>query len=272
VRFSQVLRPKQPGNARATAVAGAVLVVVFVAGATRWPWSPKRGLGLFFGFLATALFIFEMAYPFRRPKARPLRTAKAWAQAHVYLGTLALLAVLIHAGFRLPKGGLGWALLMLSLWTTASGLIGVWLQKWIPAALAEGLQVEALYERIPGLVDQLVAEADALMAGAHEVGERFYRTEVRPSLSRPNPSWGFLLDVRASRDRALEPFRRVAEFVDPAQKALIDDLMSIYTEKIELDAHYSLQGILRRWLVLHVPTAGLLMGLLAVHIFAWAWY
>jgi hypothetical protein len=272
VRYGQVLRPKEPGNARATAVAAAVLLLVFVLAGARWPWSPKRGLGLFFGFLATALFVFEMAYPFRRPKARPLGTAKAWAQAHVYLGTIALLAVLIHAGFRLPKGALGWALLLLSAWTTASGLIGVWLQKWIPAALAEGLRVEALYERIPGLVDQLVAEADALMAGADEVGERFYRTEVRPSLGRPNPSWGFLLDVRASRDRALEPFRRVADFVDPAQKALIDDLMSIYTEKIELDAHYSLQGILRRWLVLHVPTAGMLMGLLAVHVFAWAWY
>jgi len=95
---------------------------------------------------------------------------------------------------------------------------------------------------------------------------------VRPSLSRPSPSWGFLLDVRASRDRALEPFRRVGEFVDPSQRTLIDDLMNIYTEKIELDAHYSLQGILRRWLVLHVPTAGLLMGLLAVHVFAWVWY
>jgi hypothetical protein len=272
VRLSQVLRPKEPGNLRAAAATSALLVAVFVAGAAAWPWSPKRGLGLAFGFLATALFVFEMAYPFRRPKARPLGTAKSWAQAHVYLGTLALLAVLIHAGFRLPRGGLGWALLLLSLWTTASGLMGVWLQKWIPAALAEGLRVEALYERIPGLVDQLVAEADVLMAGADEVGERFYRTEVRPSLSRPSPSWGFLLDVRASRDRALEPFRRVAQFVDAAQKPLIDDLMSIYTEKIELDAHYSLQGILRRWLVLHVPTAGLLMGLLAVHVFAWAWY
>lgn len=272
MRYRQVLRPKEPGNARATAAAAAVMIVVFVAGAARWPWSPKRGLGLAFGFLATALFVFEMAYPFRRPKARPLGTAKAWAQAHVYLGTLALLAVLIHAGFRWPRGTLGWALLLLSLWTTASGLVGVWLQKWIPAALAEGLHVEALYERIPELIERLVAEADALMATAGEVGERFYRTEVRPLLSRPRPSWGFLLDVRASRDRALEPFRRVAEFLDPAQKAILDDLMNIYTEKIELDAHYSLQGILRRWLVLHVPTAGLLMGLLAVHIFTWAWY
>jgi hypothetical protein len=272
VSFAQVLRPKEPGNARVAAVAGAVFVVVFVAGAVARPWSPKRGLGLFFGFLAATIFVFEMVYPFRRPKARPLRTAKAWAQAHVYLGALAFLAVVIHAGFRLPSGGLGWGLLLLSAWTTASGLVGVWLQKWIPAALAEGLHVEALYERIPALVAQLLAEADDLMAGADRVAEHFYRTQVRRSLSRPHPSWGFLLDVRASRDRALAPFRRTAEFVGPAEQARIVDLMSIYTEKIELDAQYSLQRILRRWLVLHVPPAGLLMGLLAVHVFTWVWY
>jgi len=272
LRYGQVLRPKEPRNARATAGACAVLVAIFVAGATAWPWSPKRGLGLFFGLLAAGLFLFEMLYPFRRPKARPLGTAKAWSQAHVYLGVVALLAVVIHAGFRLPRGTLGWALLVLSAWTTASGLLGVWLQKWIPAALAEGLRVEALYERIPSLVGQLLAEADALMAGADEVSERFYRSEVRGALAGPRPSWGFLFDVRAGRDRALEPFRRIAQFVPPAEKERIDDLMTIFTEKIELDAHYSLQGVLRRWLVLHVPTAGLLMGLLALHVFAWAWY
>ena len=58
----------------------------------------------------------------------------------------------------------------------------MWLQKWMPAALAEGLRVEALYERIPDLVEQLVAEADALVADASDVLERFYQQEVRPSL------------------------------------------------------------------------------------------
>ncbi len=51
-----------------------------------WPWSPKRGLGLGFGFLAALLFVFEMLYPARRPRARPFGTAQAWMQAHVYLG------------------------------------------------------------------------------------------------------------------------------------------------------------------------------------------
>jgi len=167
---------------------------------------------------------------------------------------------------------MGWWLLLLSVWTTATGLMGVWLQKWIPASLAEGLRVEALYERIPELVEQLSREADSIMGDASDVLERFYRTEVRERLGKVSPSWSFLLDVRGGRDRALEPFRRMARYVDAAEKEKIDDLMEIYTEKLELDAQYSLQGVLRRWLVLHVPGAGLLMGLLAVHIFTWAWY
>lgn len=272
MRVAQVLRPKAPRNLYVTLGASAVLVFAYFVGARLGPWSPKRGLGLAFGIFAALLFVFEMLYPVRRPRARPLGTARAWIQAHVYLGLLALVAVLAHAGFSLPSGGMGWWLLGLSVWTTLTGLLGVWLQKWIPSALAEGLQVEALYERIPALVEALVAEADEAMAEASDVLDRFYRQDVRERLARPAPSWSFLLDVRAGRERSLEPFRRMVGFVSAEEKPKVDDLVALYTEKMELDAQLSLQGILRRWLVLHVPTAGLLMALLVVHVLGWAVY
>lgn len=272
MRAAQVLRPKQPRLFQATGALSLLMPAAFVAASNLRPWSPSRGLGLGFGVLAAAIFVFEMLYAGRRPRARPLGSARAWLQAHVYLGWLALVAVIVHSGFRLPSGRLGWWLLALSGWTVATGLLGVWLQKWIPAALAEGLRVEAIYERIPALVDELRREADALLEGASDVLERFYRTEVRPALAGVQPSWGFLLDVRGGRERALEPFRRVSQFLDDAERARMADLINVYTEKLELDAQYSLQGVLRGWLVLHVPAAGLLIGLVAVHIFAWVWY
>jgi len=271
VRTTQVLRPKRPWNLTATIVVCLGLILVYAAGSFLRPWSPKHGLGLAFGVLATVLFVFEMLYPARRPRARPLFTAQNWVQAHIYLGIVALCAAVIHAG-GLPRGAMGWWLFLLAAWTTLTGLAGVWLQKWIPAALSEGLRVEALYERIPSLVEQLAVEADGLMKEASDVLDRFYRTEVRERLANVAPSWGFLLDVRAGRARALEPLQRMTQFVDPAEKERVDDLMVIYTEKMELDAHYSLQRILRRWLIVHVPAAGLLMALLAVHIFSWFWY
>ena len=44
--------------------------------------------------------------------------------------------------------------------------------------------------------------------------------------------------------------------------------MTIVSEKLDLDAHMSLQRVLRAWLVLHIPAAMALLGLLAVHIIA----
>ncbi len=272
MRVAQVLRPKQPRNFQATLGVSAALLLVYAVASHLVPWSPKRGLGLVFGIFAALAFVFEMSYPARRPAAKPLFTAKNWIQAHVYLGVVALLAVVVHAGLTWPKGAFGWWLFVLSVWTTLTGLLGVWLQKWIPSALAEGLQVEALYERIPALVEQLVAEADGLMGETSDVLDRFYRTELRDRLAELAPSWGFLLDVRGGRERALEPLRRMVGFAGAEEKARVEDLMSIYTEKLELDAQYSLQRILRQWLWLHVPAAGLLMGLLVIHVLAGVWY
>lgn len=271
-RPAGALAPKRPRNLQITAGISVVLVLAWGLTAHFWAWSPKRGLGLALGILAALLFVFEMAYPARRPRSRPLPRAMAWAQAHVYLGVVAFLAVLLHAGMAWPHGAMGWALLLLSAWTTATGLLGVMLQKWIPAALASGLTVEALYERIPALAEGLCGEADALMEGASDTLDSFYRRELRPALGRLSPSWSFLADVRAGRERALAPIRRMEPYLAGEEKQKLGDLSGILLEKMELDAQYTLQGILRRWLVLHVPPAGLLMGLLVVHVLAWAWY
>src|SRR5581483_9325546 len=115
-----VVRPKQPRNFKLTALVIVVMMLVYLVSSYLRPWSPKKGLGLIFGILATLLFVFEMAYPFRRPNAWLLGTAKAWVQAHIYLGVVAFVAVLMHSGFGWPRGMMGLALWILSFWATAS--------------------------------------------------------------------------------------------------------------------------------------------------------
>jgi hypothetical protein len=271
MRLTAAVRPKEPRNLWRTLLVAAIFLSLYALSRFFWPWSPKRGLGLGFGILAALAFLFEMFYSSRRPKAWPLGTAKAWIQTHVYLGLLAMLAVVLHAG-GLPRGGFGWWLFVLSLWTTLSGLLGVFLQKTLPVALAEGLRVEALYERIPDLLDQLVVEADTLLAEASEVLERFYQQDLRPSFSTLQPSWSYVFDVRAGRERSLEPLRQISAYVGAEEKTKVEDLTSLYTEKIELDAQWSVQRVLRLWLWLHVPPAALLMALLVIHVFTWLWY
>jgi hypothetical protein len=252
------------------------MMASYLAASRLWLWSPKRGLGLAFGFAGAFIFLLEMAYPLRRAlRSRPFGTAKEWLQKHVYWGFLGFLLAALHAG-GLPHGAMGWWLIGLTAWVTVSGLAGVLLQKWIPLRLAEQLPVvEVIYERIPATVDDLRAEADALIQGCSERLQDFYYSRIRGPLSAVRPfSLELVLDVRSGRERELEPFRSMARFLEEAEREKIEDLAGLYVQKLELDAHHSNQALLRAWLLwtLHVPAGGLLLGVLLIHVATWIWF
>ena len=260
-------QPKQPRWALFTAIAGAVSIAVYVVAGLLMPFEPGRGAGLWFGIVAAVLFLYEALYPARRKLlAKPLGNARQWVQSHIWLGLLAALFVLAHEGFRKPGGTIGWLLLLLTIWVTVSGFVGVFVQKYYPGALARNLSVEALFERIPELVAQLPLEAEKLIEGGSEVLLGFYRTEIAPALAGIAPSWSYLADVRGGRDARLLAFSRIEPFLPDGERATLDDLKTIYVEKLELDAHYSVQRALRGWTLLHVPPAALLLGLTVIHI------
>jgi CRP-like cAMP-binding protein/Fe-S-cluster-containing hydrogenase component 2 len=271
--IKQAARPKEPRNLLVATVAAASLCAIAAGALYFTPWNPKSGVGLFLGILGALAFFFAMAYPARRRRPRTFGTAKGWLQAHVYVAGVGFVAALLHAG-GLPHGWFGWTLLALSAWVVGGGLIGVVIQKLVPATITEQLRVEALYERIPALVEAMLAEADARVEGSGARMESFYRDQVRPVLQTPQPSWSYLLDPRGGRERTLEPFRRLAPFLEGEDKEVLDDLLTIVIEKLELDAQYRLQYVLRRWLgvTAHVVAGGMLMAFLVVHIAVWLLY
>src|SRR4029079_10857828 len=122
--------------------------------------------------------------------------------------------------------------------------------------------------------EDLLAEADLLMDEVSDPLESFYVAEVRPRLVTLNPSWAYLADVRAGRAQILDTFQRRAPYLDAEEQPRLWDLMRITTDKLELDAQYRLQTVLRRWpfWTFHVPAAGLLMALLLVHVASWVVY
>lgn len=264
----KVLGPKKPAWFLGTVAVGAAGLGAALWLRTREPWNPGRaGGGLVFGAVAALLVLVHIFYPLRRRlMAFPFGTAQRWTQFHIYAGALAFFFVLIHEGFRSPSGTLGWLMLALAAWTVLSGLLGVWIQKWIPATLASGLEVEAIFERIPELVEKLRAEAAALVEGSSDVLDRFYRDDVETALAGVQASWDYLLDVRGGRDRRLAGFTRMGPFLAEEERPRLEDLRMILNEKLELDAQYSLQRLLRLWPLVHVPPSVLLFGLLIYHI------
>ena len=105
---------------------------------------------------------------------------------------------------------MGWLLLLLSLWTTASGLVGVWLQRHIPALLAREVSHEALYDRIPELMVTLTKEADALMAGAPDAFARTYLSDIRPGAQPAGAGLGMAHRPAGAPHRGAGPAERRA--------------------------------------------------------------
>jgi hypothetical protein len=259
--------PKRPVWMRGTIAIAAIALVTYGAWSEKSPWGPGRAGGLVFGGAATGIFLLDALYPLRRRlMAWPFGTAQRWLQFHLYGGILACLFVGLHVGFRLPGGAMGWWLIVLTGWAAVSGLAGVWLQKYIPAKLAAELSIEAIYERIPELTGRLQREADQLVAGAPEVLQRFYATTIRDDLDGLRPSWGHLGGFRAELARRVAPFQGLATFLSADDRVRLSSLQTIVTEKLELEVQYSLQRLLRQWVVVHVIPCMALVALLVVHI------
>lgn len=271
VRFDvpTALRPKRRQWFLAFVVLSGLSLVLFVATDLVAGWSPASLAGMIAGGVAAALMALEVLYAMRRRLlVAPLKTGQRWLQAHVYGGTLAALLVLIHMGFHWPHGTFGLLLFLLTILTTLSGLLGVILQKTVPTTLTSSIGVEAIYERIPELVADLRTQAGETIKGSSEMLQGFYGSHVQPALAGPNVSFAYLMDVRSGRERVLTDFGGIQSFLSGDDKARADQLQALVTRKMDLEAHYTWQNVLRRWLLLHVPLAMLLIAAIVVHIAA----
>jgi hypothetical protein len=116
--------------------------------------------GLFFASAGTGLIVFECLLGLRKKyPASPLGRVKTWLSAHVWLGLLSFLLILMHSGFRWGSG-LAALLMWMFLAIVVSGVFGVAMQNYIPRRMTELVQHETIYAQIPNVIRGLRIEAD----------------------------------------------------------------------------------------------------------------
>jgi hypothetical protein len=157
-----ILDRRQSRWAVATAAAAALSLGVYVVYATLATNGPRGGstLGLFFAVIGTGVIVFECLLGMRkRYPASPLGRVKTWVSAHVWLGLLSFLLILMHSGFRWGSG-LSGILMWIFAVILVSGMFGVALQNYIPRRMTELVPRETIYEQIPTVIRGLRMEAD----------------------------------------------------------------------------------------------------------------
>jgi hypothetical protein len=238
---------------------------------------PSNIWGLTYGTLAAVLMAGMALLSARRRMTKfalkaGFGNAQAWLQFHLYGGALCLLLTLMHTGFRQPHGVLTWWLWFLSIGVTVSGLFGVILQKWIPRLLTSGLAIEVVYERIPELINEISEKVNTLIETCAEPVKDFYQKKLVMALATPRPRLIYCIDITGGIQSRLKQFDYLRGFLPSEEKEKLSRLETFYKTKLEIDAHYTLQRIMRLWLYTHVPASLVLLVLLAIHLFAVLYY
>jgi hypothetical protein len=157
-----LLDRRQTRWAVGSSIAAVASLALYIAYALAAPNGPRGGtlMGLFFASVATAIIVFECLLGLRKkyPASR-LGRVKTWLSAHVWLGLLSFLLILMHSGFRWGTG-LAAVLMWLFLVIVVSGVFGIALQNYIPRRMTELVAHETIYEQIPTVVRGLRIEAD----------------------------------------------------------------------------------------------------------------
>ena len=252
-------------------------LLVYLANIVFGEVRPGNLWSFFYALGATVLMLGAGAIGLRRRMVRmaarrPLGRTGTWLQFHLYGGALSLLLVFMHCGFRVPVGLLDWWLWFLSIWVTASGLLGVLLQKVIPRMLASGLSIEVVYERIPDLVVQIRERSESLALTCVAPVQDYYRKTMAAALAEPTARWTYAVDITGGIQRELREFSYLRDVLATEEREKLDRLQELYRTKLEIDAHFTLQKALRWWLVTHVPVSLVLLLLIFLHLFAVLYY
>jgi hypothetical protein len=250
-----------------TLVAAALLAIAWVLG-----HAALRPVPMYSGALLLALIVGLLLFNARKKLPFiPLLKASTWLQVHVYAGWLTVLVYGLHVGFRWPSGRLGLMLAALFFCVSVSGVVGLWLSRWLPPRLTRSGE-SLIYERIPLFRHRLQVEArEAVHQAATEANsttlEDFYLRLLGPYLA--SQPWFFLAlagdDPKHHRVKAeLAELRR---YLDPREVAYADQLGDVIEAKRGLDFQLAGQRLLKLWLFVHIPLSYALLILCLVH--AW---
>ncbi len=283
-------------------VAVAVAAAMFYAGyavRTRYGASGGSPEGLFFGITGTAMMLVAGVLPARRKLLLwRLGSALLWMKMHVWLGLLAIPFILFHSAFAWG-GPLTTALMVLFYIVVASGIFGLVLQQFVPAAMTRQVPLETIHSQIDHVMHGLAVDAYELVASITgpigEVSDEPARLTAEEEIQRTRPKYWkqtarqrpaenpppeaaalrsfYLTEIRTYLRRSKggsirrPDFGRIAVDALPEWRAKLDRLQEMCEESHQLSVQKRLHALLHGWLYVHAPLSFALFVLTAFHIY-----
>jgi Fe-S-cluster-containing dehydrogenase component/CRP-like cAMP-binding protein len=206
----------------------------------------------------------------KRLPGLPLLKASLWRRAHIVVGSVALVALVLHAGARPPNGVLETLLWIGFVAVGLSGVIGVLLARWLPSRLGRYGQ-RVLPDRINGKRRQLAQEvAELAMKSVRETATStladYHAERLAPFMRRHRNFFKHLIESNRPYQRLREEMDHLARYLDPRGRELLGEIEACVADKDNLDHQQSLLAVLQGWRLLHGPVAGVLGVVILFHV------
>lgn len=205
----------------------------------------------------------------------PLMRASTWMQFHIYAGYLAVVLFGIHVRWRIPRGHFEAILALLFLAVALSGVLGIFLSRWMPPRLAVYGE-SVIFERIPALRMKVRKEAEDLVvesvAATHSSTlADFYERKLRDFFARPHAIGRHLVGNQKSLFRLLSEVEALDRYLNPREREIVAQLTGLIRAKDNLDHQLAGMGALKGWLFVHIPLTYAMILLAFGHaILAWS--
>ena len=243
----------------------------------------RRGVGLGGAALLSMLGAAALAgrrklnrFPRRRPGVDEKRTFKTgalqfgqffwWVRAHVLLGVLALVAVVLHSGFQM--GALVTSLLVILLGLEIlTGLVGVMFYRWFPRVISRLERESLLEEDVRQERRSLAVRKEQLLEEASDeikVAARKIERQIDSALGRLSEAY----DPKAADGKALEQAGPTLAPFDLSHQKLLEKLALDMVRLSEVRAILALYLVRKSWLAFHIGISAMLLTLTALHVWS----
>jgi hypothetical protein len=245
--------------------------------------APNGGtiMGLIYGILSFLAILLLMYYGMRKraytAKHWPLR---AWLSFHVYIGTLTLVLVPLHAGFKFGFDIHTLAYVLLAI-VVVSGIIGAGLYLLLPRRFSQ-FGEELTYPIGRGSDEELgkiIRQMRALAVDKSQAFADICQAEIEYGIPRRHVGWGLLWRKSATAPtltHLIEEFQDHLERIPEAEHATFQNLARLATQKRDLEhrmlAQMRLQNLLESWLYVHLPVSIAMLVVVIIHILVMFYY
>lgn len=193
-----------------------------------------------------------------------------WLRLHIIFGVYGLILFFIHIEFSWPNGLFNQIIAIVFLLEVGSGLLGLYLSRSMPLRMT-WLGERLLYEKMPEYYQQLRQQTESLVlqsAADHhsETLVNFYNRNLQGFLRGAANFWPHVFNSGRARSRWALRFEGLQRYLIEEELQTAIELRQLVFRKIELDNQYAIQGLLRRWLFIHIPLSYALFIFVLAHL------